>query len=157
MSLSIKQRIVEKRKQLNQKATLDYYQNQPSCEVLQLVKSQELTPFYDFLRNSIRYEQATPYTDRFLLTENETHSHKKDWILTKIQAITSPPDIILLPLLDFGIRLRLTDVTSFFIAEIAQSQTQHLGFDIGYINETKHYYHYFSDEEHYLFEYAQTW
>ena len=54
MSLSIKQRIVEKRKQLTQKATLDYYQNQPSCEVLQLVKSQELTPFYDFLRNSIR-------------------------------------------------------------------------------------------------------
>jgi len=46
-------------------------------------------------------------------------------------------------------------VSSFFLNEIAQCEAEFVGWDIGYSNETKGSYQYFSDEEYYLFEYEK--
>ena len=76
-------------------------------------------------------------------------------MLSKIQSIKTVGDVIILPFHDFGIRLCLTEVSSFFLNEIAQCETEFVGWDIGYSNETKGCYQYFSDEEYYLFEYEK--
>ena len=151
----LQDRIEQKRIELPQKAKIISYKANPYCEVLGLVNAETLISFYDFVREAIRYENNTPYNDRLSLNEELTSVKKKEWMLSKIQSITTAGDVIILPFHDFGIRLCLTEVSSFFLNEIAQCETEFVGWDIGYSNETKGCYQYFSDEEYYLFEYER--
>ena len=110
----LQNRIEQKQKELAQKAKINSYKANPYCEVLGLVNAETLMSFYDFVREAIRYENNTPYNDRLLLNEELTSVKKKEWMLSKIQSITTIGDVIILPFHDFGIRLCLTEVSSFF-------------------------------------------
>ena len=151
----LQNRIEQKLIELAQKAKINSYKANPYCEVLGLVNAEALMSFYDFVREAIRYENNIPYNDRLSLNKELTSVKKKEWILSKIQSITTVGDVIVVPFHDFGIRLRLTEVSSFFFNEIAQCETEFVGWDIGYSNETKGCYQFFSDEEYYLFEYER--
>ena len=111
----LQDRIEQKRIELAQKAKIISYKGNPYCEVLGLVNTEALMSFYDFVREAIRYENNIPYNDRLSLNEELTSVRKKEWMLSKIQSITTVGDVIVVPFHDFGIRLRLTEVSSFFL------------------------------------------
>ena len=128
----LQDRIEQKLIELAQKAKIISYKANPYCEVLGLVNAEALMSFYDFLREVIRYENNIPYNDRLSLNKEVTSVKKKEWMLSKIQSITTAGDVIILQFYDFGIRLCLTEVSSFFLNEIAQCETEFVGWDIGY-------------------------
>ena len=96
----LQDRIEQKRIELAQKAKIISYKANPYCEVLGLVNAEELMSFYDFVQEAIRYENNTPYNDRLSLNEELTSVKKKEWILSKIQSITTVGDVIVVPFQD---------------------------------------------------------
>ena len=52
----LQDRIEQKRIELAQKAKIISYKANPYCEVLELVNAEALMSFYDFVQETIRYE-----------------------------------------------------------------------------------------------------
>lgn len=135
------------------------YKNKEYCVFIDIVYSNELKLYYNFIKEHIRYFSVNyqKYKDNLYIKELYNLDYMKNWILSKIDEVTHVNDIIIFPFINFGIKLQLIDVNIFFQTELKEKISNHIGLDIGFINITQKTYLFFSDEEDYIFEYYKEW